>query len=72
MGYNVRESGPGIPGSACRVVVTDLDGTVVPHGDTISSATLAAAAALRDRDVPLVAVTARTTRATPPPSGTPH
>ncbi|GGN92939.1 hypothetical protein GCM10010112_80600 [Actinoplanes lobatus] len=60
MGYQVRESGPGDPGSACRVVVTDLDGTVVPHGDTISSATLAAAAALRDRDVPLVAVTART------------
>ena len=42
------------------VVVTDLDGTVVPSGDVITPATLAAAARLRDLGVPLVAVTART------------
>ena len=43
----------------CRVVVTDLDGTVVPVGDVITPATLAAARRLRARGIPLVAVTAR-------------
>jgi Cof subfamily protein (haloacid dehalogenase superfamily) len=43
-----------------RAVCTDLDGTIVPSGDVISPATLAAAAELRERGIPLIAVTART------------
>lgn len=43
-----------------RAVVTDLDGTVVGPDDTVSAATLNAAAQLRYRGVPLLAATART------------
>lgn len=46
--------------SAVRAVVTDLDGTIVDHGDTVSDATLAAAADLATRGIPLIAATART------------
>jgi Cof subfamily protein (haloacid dehalogenase superfamily) len=46
--------------SAVRAVVTDLDGTVVHHDGTVSDATLAAAADLATRGIPLIAATART------------
>ncbi|WP_018348441.1 HAD family hydrolase [Longispora albida] len=47
---------PSVP----QAVVTDLDGTIVRRDGSVSPATLAAAAELRERGVPLVAVTART------------
>lgn len=46
--------------SQTHAVVTDLDGTVVRADGTVSPDTLAAAAALRARGIPLVAATART------------
>jgi hydroxymethylpyrimidine pyrophosphatase-like HAD family hydrolase len=46
--------------SAVRAVVTDLDGTIVHDDGTVSAATLAAAADLATRGIPLIAATART------------
>jgi Cof subfamily protein (haloacid dehalogenase superfamily) len=43
-----------------RVVVTDLDGTVVQPDGTLSRATVDAASALQARGVPLIVATART------------
>lgn len=43
-----------------RVVVTDLDGTIVRQDGTLSTATVAAIAELHRRDIPLVIATART------------
>jgi Cof subfamily protein (haloacid dehalogenase superfamily) len=43
-----------------RAVVTDLDGTIVRPDETVSAATVATAAALREAGVPLIVATART------------
>ncbi|HTX83941.1 MAG TPA: HAD family hydrolase [Streptosporangiaceae bacterium] len=43
-----------------RAVVTDLDGTIVRPDETVSAATIAAIAALRAAEVPLIVATART------------
>lgn len=45
---------------SCRAVVTDLDGTIVGDDDTVTAATLDAAAALAALRIPLVLATART------------
>jgi Cof subfamily protein (haloacid dehalogenase superfamily) len=43
-----------------HAVVTDLDGTIVRPDETVSAATVAAVAALRAAEVPLIVATART------------
>jgi hydroxymethylpyrimidine pyrophosphatase-like HAD family hydrolase len=43
-----------------RAVVTDLDGTILRPDQTVSAATVAAIAALRAAEVPLIVATART------------
>lgn len=45
-----------------RMVATDLDGTIIPHGGTISPRTKAALAACHDADIRVVFVTGRPPR----------
>ncbi|MED3563552.1 HAD-IIB family hydrolase, partial [Bacillus xiapuensis] len=42
-----------------KVVILDIDGTILPHGKTISSATLDAIQKLRDKNIKVVIATGR-------------
>lgn len=51
-----------LPAITPRLVATDLDGTVIPHGGAISERTLAVFAHLAERNIPLVIATGRPPR----------
>lgn len=42
-----------------KVVILDIDGTIVPHGSTVSSATLEAVQRLRDQNIEVIIATGR-------------